>query len=87
MYKEVQTYYAAGLNPPDDVTLIFPDDNAGNVQRLPTGNESERKGGIGVRPERISASKIKLIVLVVLSFRICRIANFLQVAEYYEFGT
>lgn len=48
LYKEVQTYYAAGLNPPDDVTLIFPDDNAGNVQRLPTGNESSRSGGIGL---------------------------------------
>jgi hypothetical protein len=48
LYKEVQTYYAAGLDPPEDVTLIFPDDNAGNVQRLPTGNESERAGGIGV---------------------------------------
>ena len=48
LYKEVQTYYAAGLDPPEDVTLIFPDDNAGNVQRLPTGNESSRAGGIGL---------------------------------------
>jgi hypothetical protein len=48
LYKEVQTYYAAGLDPPEDVTLIFPDDNAGNVQRLPTGNESSRLGGIGL---------------------------------------
>ncbi|KAH7114256.1 hypothetical protein B0J11DRAFT_594766 [Dendryphion nanum] len=48
LYKEVQTYYAAGLDPPDDVTLIFPDDNAGNVQRLPTANESSRSGGIGL---------------------------------------
>ncbi|KAF2276133.1 uncharacterized protein EI97DRAFT_398812, partial [Westerdykella ornata] len=48
LYKEVQTYYAAGLDPPEDVTLIFPDDNAGNVQRLPTANESARAGGIGL---------------------------------------
>ncbi|KAF2747412.1 glycoside hydrolase family 115 protein [Sporormia fimetaria CBS 119925] len=48
LYKEVQTYYAAGLDPPQDVTLIFPDDNAGNVQRLPTGDEASRAGGIGL---------------------------------------
>jgi hypothetical protein len=43
------TYYAAGLVPPDDVTLIFTDDNWGNVQRLPIGDERNRSGGIGVR--------------------------------------
>jgi len=48
IYKEVATYYAAGLNPPDDVTIIMPDDNQGQVQRLPTGNESAREGGVGV---------------------------------------
>ncbi|KAF9641027.1 hypothetical protein BFW01_g12833 [Lasiodiplodia theobromae] len=48
IYKEVATYYAAGLVPPDDVTLMFTDDNWGNVQRLPVGNETERSGGIGI---------------------------------------
>lgn len=48
IYKEVATYYAAGLTPPDDVTIIMPDDNQGQVQRLPTGNESAREGGVGV---------------------------------------
>ncbi|KAK1516489.1 hypothetical protein CABS01_06456 [Colletotrichum abscissum] len=48
IYKEVATYYAAGLNPPEDVTLMFTDDNWGNIQRLPTELESERVGGIGV---------------------------------------
>ncbi|KAK1461840.1 hypothetical protein CCUS01_01430 [Colletotrichum cuscutae] len=48
IYKEVATYYAAGLNPPEDVTLMFTDDNWGNIQRLPTEIESERVGGIGV---------------------------------------
>lgn len=48
VYKEVMTYYAAGLVPPDDVTLIFSDDNWGNVQRLPTGEELKRTGGFGV---------------------------------------
>ncbi|GAB1209748.1 hypothetical protein APSETT445_008529 [Aspergillus pseudonomiae] len=33
---------------PYDVTLIFPDDNWGNVQRLPTEKERQRSGGIGL---------------------------------------
>ncbi|KAI0532333.1 hypothetical protein GGR58DRAFT_517801 [Xylaria digitata] len=48
IYKEVATYYAAGLIPPDDVTLMFTDDNWGNIQRLPLANETERSGGIGI---------------------------------------
>lgn len=48
LYKEVASYYDAGLDPPEDVTLLFPDDNSGNVYRLPTGNETNRKGGSGV---------------------------------------
>ncbi|KAL3464630.1 hypothetical protein BJX64DRAFT_298187 [Aspergillus heterothallicus] len=48
VYKEVMTYYAAGLVPPDDVTLIFTDDNWGNVQRLPIRDERNRSGGIGM---------------------------------------
>ncbi|KAK7421583.1 hypothetical protein QQX98_002050 [Neonectria punicea] len=48
IYKEVATYYAAGLVPPEDVTLMFTDDNWGNIQRLPTESERERSGGIGL---------------------------------------
>ncbi|KAL1799266.1 hypothetical protein ACET3X_003303 [Alternaria dauci] len=48
IYKEVATYYAAGLSPPDDVTIIMPDDNHGQILRLPTGNETAREGGAGV---------------------------------------
>ncbi|KAK1750356.1 hypothetical protein QBC47DRAFT_407012 [Echria macrotheca] len=48
LYKEVASYYDAGLDPPEDVTLLFPDDNAGNVYRLPTEKERNRKGGTGV---------------------------------------
>ncbi|KAJ2989814.1 hypothetical protein NUW58_g3275 [Xylaria curta] len=48
IYKEVATYYAAGLLPPDDVTLMFTDDNWGNIQRLPLANETARSGGIGM---------------------------------------
>lgn len=48
LYKEVQTYYSQGLIPPDDMTLMFSDDNWGNIQRLPLDNETARAGGIGV---------------------------------------
>ncbi|OLN96223.1 hypothetical protein CCHL11_04494 [Colletotrichum chlorophyti] len=48
IYKEVATYYAAGLVPPEDITLMFTDDNWGNVQRLPTEEERKRPGGIGL---------------------------------------
>ncbi|KAK2686009.1 hypothetical protein QWA68_015048 [Fusarium oxysporum] len=48
IYKEVATYYAAGLGPPEDVTLMFTDDNWGNVQKLPNAKELDRSGGIGM---------------------------------------
>ena len=47
LYKEVQDYYDHGMKVPDDVTLLFADDNWGQVRRLPTG-DSNRKGGHGV---------------------------------------
>ena len=48
LYKEVQEYYAAGLRVPDDVTLLWADDNWGNVRRLPTETERKRAGGAGI---------------------------------------
>ena len=35
LYKEVQDYYDKGMRVPDDVTLLFSDDNWGNIRRLP----------------------------------------------------
>lgn len=48
IYKEVATYYAAGLDPPEDVTFLLPDDNYGNIQRIPSANKLGRPGGFGV---------------------------------------
>jgi hypothetical protein len=48
LYKEVQGYYETGLRVPDDVTLLWAEDNWGNVRRLPTPEERERPGGAGV---------------------------------------
>ena len=36
LYKEVQEYYEKGMRVPDDVTLLWCDDNWGNIRRLPT---------------------------------------------------
>ena len=48
LYKEVQDYYDAGLRVPDDVTILLCDDNWGNVRRLPTAREQQRRGGWGL---------------------------------------
>ncbi|WP_407430506.1 glycosyl hydrolase 115 family protein [Arcticibacter sp.] len=48
LYKEVQDYYDSGMRVPDDVTLLFCDDNWGNVRKLPELNAKKRKGGYGM---------------------------------------
>jgi hypothetical protein len=48
LYKEVQGYYESGLRVPDDVTLLWAEDNWGNVRRLPTPEERQRPGGAGI---------------------------------------
>ena len=48
LYKEVQDYYDSGMRVPGDVTLLFADDNWGNIRRLPDIGAAERAGGFGV---------------------------------------
>jgi hypothetical protein len=48
LYKEVQDYYEKGMRVPDDVTLLWSDDNWGNIRRLPTPEERKRSGGAGI---------------------------------------
>jgi hypothetical protein len=48
LYKEVQGYYERGMRVPDDVTLLWCDDNWGNIRRLPFPSERGRAGGAGV---------------------------------------
>ena len=48
LYKEVQGYYERGMRVPDDVTLLWCDDNWGNLRRLPTADERKRSGGAGI---------------------------------------
>jgi len=48
LYKEVQQYYEKGMRVPEDVTLLWCDDNWGNIRRLPTPEERKRSGGAGI---------------------------------------
>ncbi len=47
-YKEVLQIYRDGLRVPDDVTLVWVDDNHGYIRELPTPAEQKRRGGSGV---------------------------------------
>lgn len=48
LYKEVQDYYDKGMRVPDDVILLFCDDNWGNVRKLPDPSKPLHKGGYGM---------------------------------------
>ena len=48
LYKEVQRYYDKGLKVPDDVIILFSDDNWGDIRRLPSAEERKHKGGFGM---------------------------------------
>lgn len=47
-YKEVLDIYDKGLKIPEDVTLVWPDDNYGYISRLNNEDEKKRSGGTGV---------------------------------------
>ena len=47
-YKEVLDVYNRGLELPDDVTIIWPDDNYGYMKRLSSPAEQKRSGRSGV---------------------------------------
>lgn len=47
-YKEVLDVYNAGLKVPDDVTLMWCDDNYGYIRHFPDSIEKARSGGNGI---------------------------------------
>lgn len=47
-YKEALKLYRQGIDLPDDVTLLWADDNFGYIRQLSTPEEQRRKGGGGV---------------------------------------
>ncbi|MDE6638222.1 MAG: glycosyl hydrolase 115 family protein [Muribaculaceae bacterium] len=48
IFTEVQRYYDAGFNVPEDVTLLFCDNNWGYIRRTAPTEEKGRKGGFGL---------------------------------------
>lgn len=48
LYKEVLDVYSAGLKVPEDVTLVWPEDNYGYINQLSTPAEQQRSGGSGI---------------------------------------
>ena len=47
-YKEVLGYYQKGLKVPDDISLVWTDDNYGYIRQLSNPQEQQRSGGAGV---------------------------------------
>ena len=47
-YKETLDIYDSGLKVPEDITIIWPDDNYGYMKRVSNPQESSRKGRAGV---------------------------------------
>lgn len=48
IFTEVQRYYDAGFTVPDDVMLLFCDNNWGYIRRTGPDKEKKRKGGMGL---------------------------------------
>ena len=48
LFTEVQRYYDAGMKVPDDVTLLFCDNNWGYIRRIGPEAEKKRSGGMGL---------------------------------------
>lgn len=60
LYTEVQSYSDDDrLQVPEDITLLWADDNFGNMRRLPTERETNRSGGAGVYYVRSTSDSIK----------------------------
>lgn len=47
-YKEVLDIYEGGMKLPEDITIVWPDDNYGYIKKLSNTAEQKRSGGTGV---------------------------------------
>lgn len=48
LFTEVQRYYDAGMQAPDDIMLLFCDNNWGYIRRTGPAREKDRSGGMGL---------------------------------------
>ncbi|WP_054114415.1 glycosyl hydrolase 115 family protein [Enterococcus sp. RIT-PI-f] len=77
-YKEVLTYYDAGLTIPEDVTIIWSNDNYGYMRRFPNEREQQRKGGHGLYYHSSYWSSNNLHYLFISSTPLARMKNELK---------
>ncbi len=47
-YKEVLGLYEKGLEVPEEITIVWPDDNYGYIKKLSNKEEQKQEGGAGV---------------------------------------
>jgi hypothetical protein len=85
LYKEVQGYYEnEGLRVPDDITLLWTDDNWGNCRRLPLANETSRSGSAGESSREDHDAKILMNSRCLLSHGLCWRSKRLQVDQHHS---
>ncbi|WP_430609986.1 glycosyl hydrolase 115 family protein [Enterococcus sp. DIV0876] len=77
-YKEVLTYYDAGLKIPEEVTIIWSNDNYGYMRRYPNEREQKRKGGHGLYYHSSYWSSNNLHYLFISSTPLAKMKNELR---------
>lgn len=83
-YKEVLHLYDSGLQVPEDMTLIWANDNYGYVRRYPSDKEKKRKGGNGIYYHNSYWARAGMSYLFICSIPLAHTRNELQKA--YEEG-
>lgn len=79
-YKEVLPYYDQGLAIPEDVTIIWANDNYGYVRRYPSLQDQKRSGGHGLYYHSSYWAATNMHYLFISSTPLARMKNELQKA-------
>ena len=79
-YKEVLNLYDAGLKVPEDLTLIWSNDNYGNIRRYPSIADRKRSGGNGIYYHNSYWSPPNASYLFICSIPIAKTKNELKKA-------
>lgn len=77
-YKEVLPIYDSGLRVPEDVTLVWVDDNHGYVRRYPNAEEQKRPGGNGLYYHSSYWAPLGMSYLFVCSIPLAHMGNELK---------
>ncbi|MGX7131614.1 glycosyl hydrolase 115 family protein [Enterococcus songbeiensis] len=77
-YKEVLKYYDEGLNVPEDITIIWANDNYGYMRRFPSEEDQLRSGGHGLYYHSSYWAATNMHYLFISSTPLARMKNELQ---------